>query len=106
MSRRCLRKNANSVSLAKSRKRKSGCLLTPSAWRGRLGLTAMQAVVALQGGEVAIAPKPPLIAEGALGFGPACLKDGEAAIVAAEVCKLVQAAAAKAGVEVAATAEE
>ena len=44
----------------------------------------MQAVVALQGGEVAIAPKPPLIAEGALGFGPACLKDGEAAIVAAE----------------------
>ena len=72
----------------------------------RLGLTAMQAVVALQGGEVAIAPKPPLIAEGALGFGPACLKDGEAAIVAAEVCKLVQAAAAKAGVEVAATAEE
>ncbi len=83
MSRRCLRKNANSVSLAKSRKRKSGCLLTPSAWRGRLGLTAMQAVVALQGGEVAIAPKPPLIAEGALGFGPACLKDGEAAIVAA-----------------------
>jgi len=80
-------------------------LLTPDLAR-RLGLTAMQAVVALQGGEVAIAPKPPLIAEGALGFGPACLKDGEAAIVAAEVCKLVQAAAAKAGVEVAATAEE
>ena len=28
----------------------------------------MQVVVALQGGEVAIAPKPPLIAEGALGY--------------------------------------
>jgi len=85
---------------------KSALLADAERVARRLGLTAMQAVVALQGGEVAIAPKPPLIAEGALGFGPACLKDGEAAIVAAEVCKLVQAAAAKAGVEVAATAEE
>eukprot|EP01051_Picozoa_sp_SAG22_P010405 SAG22_NODE_935_length_6425_cov_10.116819_6_plen_147_part_00 len=68
----------------------------------RLGLTAMQAVKALQDGDAAggvqIAPNPPFIEEGAIGFGPLCLKEGEPEIVAKAVLGIVESAAERAGV--------
>ena len=67
----------------------------------RLGLTAMDAVVQLQAGSndrPAVAPKPPNIAEGAIEFGPVCLRPGDPAAVAAAVRAVVESAALAVGV--------
>ena len=67
----------------------------------QLGLTAMDAVVRLQAGShdrPAVAPKPPNIAEGAIEFGPVCLRPGDPAIVAAAVRAVLESAALAADV--------
>ena len=69
----------------------------------QLGLTAMEAVVLLQSGNKdeqrpAVAPKPPNVAEGAIEFGPICLRPGDSVAVAAAVRAIVESAAVAAGV--------
>ena len=57
---------------------------------GSSGLHAMDVVKSLQD-EHHIAPKPPLLSENAVGFGPLCLRDGEPALVARAVDAIVKA---------------